>query len=580
MGSMIAEQFDIWSTARTAKTSGRRNGSSDQNPYGIRKLRELILELAVHGKLVSQDPDDEPASILLGKIAEEKERFIKKGKIKQQKPLPGISEDEKFCELPKGWEWTRLGSTAQINPRNEADNNLATSFIPMSLISTSHTGSHGQEQKAWGDIKSGYTHFANGDIGVAKITPCFENSKAAVFSGLENGIGAGTTELYIVRPFGLTLIPRYLLLHLKSPLFLHTGETKMTGTAGQKRLPKSFLSEMPLPLAPLAEQHRIVVKVDELMALCDQLELQQSDSNHAHQTLVETLLTALTNSANQNDTAEAWQCINNHFDTLFTTEQSVDMIKQTILQLAVMGRLVRQDSTDEPASVLLKKVTEERERLVKEGRIRGQKPLPEISEDEKSSQLPEGWEWARLSSCYDVRDGTHDSPKSQLHGFPLVTSKNLYTGDLDLTHASFISEEDHRKIAKRSRVDRYDILFAMIGSIGNPVIVDTNAEFSIKNVALFKYFSQELSVPHYLRMVLEIAAVEMREYASGGVQPFVSLRKIRAQVFALPPLREQHRIVAKVDELMALCDTLKLRLNDAQATQVQLADAIVEQAVL
>ena len=256
----------------------------------IDQLKQTILQLAVMGKLVPQDPNDEPASVLLEKIAKEKARLIKENKIKKPKTLPEISEDEKPFELPNGWEWTKLGSISQINPRNEAEDNLTTSFIPMPLISTSHIGEHGQEIKTWGEIKKGYTHFADGDIGVAKITPCFENSKAVVLAGLENGIGAGTTELHIARPFGTTLAPRYILLFLKSPMFLNVGKTKMTGTAGQKRVPKEFFSETPLPLPPLAEQHRVVAKVDELITLCDILKARLNDAQTTQAQLADAIV--------------------------------------------------------------------------------------------------------------------------------------------------------------------------------------------------------------------------------------------------------------------------------------------------
>lgn len=257
------------------------------------------------------------------------------------------------------------------------------------------------------------------------------------------------------------------------------------------------------------------------------------------------------------------------------TPHGIKKLRELMLELAVSGKLVPQDAEDEPASVLLEKIAKEKERLIKEGKIKKQKKFPEISEDEKPFELPEGWEWVRFTDCYDVRDGTHDSPKKQLKGFPLVTSKNLYSGFLDLTNVSFISEEDHLKIIERSKVDRDDILFAMIGSIGNPVIVDTDVEFSIKNVALFKYYSRELSVPQYLRMFLEIAAVAMRKNASGGVQSFVSLAKLRSYVIAFPPLAEQHRIVAKVDELMVLCDQLEQQQTDSNATHQTLVETLL-----
>jgi len=187
--------------------------------------------------------------------------------------------------------------------------------------------------------------------------------------------------------------------------------------------------------------------------------------------------------------------------------------------------------------------------------------------------------WSRLGAVFDVRDGTHDTPKYTDEGFPLITSKNIYTGSLSFESVKFISEKDHRQISERSRVDRGDILFAMIGSIGNPVIVDTDREFSIKNVALFKYYAASDAEPRFLLLYLNLVAETMREKSAGGVQSFVSLGFLRNYPFPLPPLNEQHRIVAKVDELMALCDSLKARLADAQAIQLHLADAIVEQAV-
>src|SRR5690606_18717901 len=217
-----------------------------------------------------------------------------------------------------------------------------------------------------------FTHCAEGDIGVAKITPCFENSKACVFSNLLNGLGAGTTELHIVRPVSGTLDPRYVLAYLKSPQFLLVGETKMTGTAGQKRLPKDFVEANPFPLPPLAEQHRIVAKVDELMALCDRLEARQADADSAHAQLVQALLDSLAQARDAEDFAQSWQRLVEYFHALATTESSIDALKQTLLQLAVMGKLVPQDPSDEPASELLKRIADEKAQLAAEGRIKKQ----------------------------------------------------------------------------------------------------------------------------------------------------------------------------------------------------------------
>lgn len=234
-------------------------------PDGIRKLRGLILELAVRGKLVAQDPSDEPAGELLKRIARERARLEAEGTCRKSEAMAVVGKDEQPFALPEGWEWSRLSAVSLVNPRNAADDSTVASFVPMAMIGTSFDGKHLQEHRKWGEIKQGFTHFAENDIGVAKITPCFENSKACIFENLQSGIGAGTTELHIVRSMGGTLAPRFVLAYLKGPMFLQIGETRMTGTAGQKRLPKEFLEQNPFPLPPLAEQHRIVAKVDELM---------------------------------------------------------------------------------------------------------------------------------------------------------------------------------------------------------------------------------------------------------------------------------------------------------------------------
>nr|WP_244565287.1 restriction endonuclease subunit S [Escherichia coli] len=403
---LIVDHMETWTSALQTRSTAGRGSSGKIDLYGIKKLRELILELAVRGKLVPQDPNDEPASELLKRIAAEKAELVKQGKIKKQKPLPEISEEEKPFELPDGWEWTTLTRIAEINPKIDvSDDEQEISFIPMPLISTKFDGSHEFEIKKWKDVKKGYTHFANGDIAIAKITPCFENSKAAIFSGLKNGIGVGTTELHVARPFSDIINRKYLLLNFKSPNFLKSGESQMTGSAGQKRVPRFFFENNPIPFPPLQEQERIIIRFTQLMSLCDQLEQQSLTSLDAHQQLVETLLGTLTDSQNVEELAENWARISEHFDTLFTTEASVDALKQTILQLAVMGKLVPQNPNDEPASELLKRIAQEKAQLVKEGKIKKQKPLPPISDEEKPFELPEGWEWCRLGSIYNFLNG-------------------------------------------------------------------------------------------------------------------------------------------------------------------------------
>jgi type I restriction enzyme S subunit len=248
----------------------------------------------------------------------------------------------------------------------------------------------------------------------------------------------------------------------------------------------------------------------------------------------------------------------------------------------VLGKLTQQDHADEPASELLKKIEKEKAQLVKEGKIKKQAPLPEITHDEKPVELPEGWEWVRLNDAIDVRDGTHDTPKeaSGENTYPLVTSKNFENGNIKFDEAKRISAEDHFEISKRSNVERFDILFSMIGgNLGNQVMVTDDRPFSIKNVALFKYYNKEYTSPFFVKKIMEHVAIDLQNMAIGGAQPFVSLGFLRNLIIALPPLAEQHRIVSKVDELFAICDALKERLREAQVQKNLLAEAVVEQAL-
>ncbi|WP_022654359.1 restriction endonuclease subunit S [Aquaspirillum serpens] len=568
---LVTDHLDLWSTALKRKSAAGRGSSRKVELYGIKKLRELILELAVRGMLVPQDPSDEPASELLKRIAAEKAKLVKEGKIKKGKPLPSISGGSQH--LPSGWSWTCMAALGEIAPRNEVKDDVIASFVPMPLISTRFDGRHDHESKHWAEIKKGYTHFADGDVAIAKITPCFENSKAAIFSGLHNSVGAGTTELHVVRPIGEFVSRSYLLLYLKSPPFLRVGETKMTGSAGQKRVPTEFFSFNPLPLPPLPEQHRIVAKVDELMALCDQLEQQTDASLGAHQTLVETLLNTLTSAADHAQFTSAWQRIAGHFDMLFTTEESIDQLKQTILQLAVMGKLVPQDPNDEPASELLKRIAAEKAKLVKEGKIKKDKPLSPVSEQELLFDLPSVWSWARF--------GTVVSFQSEL-----VAPQDFQ--DLDQIAPDSIEKGTGKLLFRRTvaeagitgpnnRFYAGQILYSKIRpSLSKAVI----AEFDgLCSADMYPLRVVGLSKQYLLKIILsEPFLAQVRREENRIKMPKLNIPSLSNFLIAVPPLEEQHRIVAKVDELMTVCDQLKSRLSEAQTTQLHLADALTEKA--
>ncbi|MCY9823600.1 restriction endonuclease subunit S [Aeromonas media] len=583
--NLITDHLDLWTAAARPKSSAGRGSNSKLELTGIKKLRELILELAVRGKLVPQDPSDEPASVLLERIAAEKGRLVKEGKIKRPKALPEIGEEEKPFELPDGWEWSMLAEIAEINPRNESDDTVDASFVPMSLISTAYNGQHEFEARKWGEIKKGFTHFSNGDIGVAKITPCFENSKAAVFRGLINGLGAGTTELHIARPYTDYVSAFFILLNIKSPIYLKKGEAGMTGTAGQKRLAKDFFSFYPLPIPPFAEQRRIVAKVDELMALCDQLEQRSESQLAAHQTLVEALLATLTDSTDADELAQNWARLSTHFDTLFTTEASIDALKQTILQLAVMGKLAPQDPSDEPASALLERIAAKKAQLVKEKKIKKEKPLPAISEDEKPFELPKGWEWCRLGALMpQFQNGA--SSRGDSGGIPITVLRLADIKDWKVSLADTRELSIDSKSIDKYLLEKGDTLIIRVNGssdiVGRFIGCDENYDAIYCDHFIRMRFLVEVFNTRYLSLLGSSNIVRSKIadlFISTAGQKTVNQGHISSIVLPLPSITEQNRIVAKVDELRTLCDQLKSRLQTSQQTQLALAESLVEGAL-
>lgn len=573
---LITENLDIWLTADNLKKTGRgRSSGSSNSIYGVQKLRELIFDCAVRGLLTHQNENENANKIILeiSKI------------IEQKSNCKLIDYGSPFQNLPKNWCLTNLSSISYINPRNQVkDENVDASFIPMTLIPQIYSGKHLSEKRKWKDIKKGFTHFKSNDIGLAKITPCFENSKACVFESLENEIGAGTTELHIVRPIKY-LKPKYVLIYFKSPTFLSFGEQYMTGTAGQKRLPKEFVSFFPFPLPPLEEQQRIVDKVDELMQLCDQLEQRQNLSSEAHDQLVDTLLSVLTNSSDVDEFQQNWQRISENFDLLFTTEYSIEQLKQTILQLAVMGKLVKQDPTDESASELLKQIAEEKARLVKEGKIKKSKPLPEITDEEIPYEIPHNWIWTRLDSLTS-KIGAGSTPKGGKEvyvdsGIPFLRSQNVWNDGLALDDVAFISETTHQKMAG-THVQANDLLFNITGgSIGRCALVATN--FKTANVSQHVTIVRSLhkDLASFLHLVLRSSYIQklVMDVQVGVSREGLSIGKLSQFLIPLPSLSEQKRIIEKVEILNSIINSLQESLNKLQKNKLHLADSLVDNAL-
>lgn len=578
---LITDHIDIWSSALQTRSTAGRGSNGKIDLYGIKKLRELILELAVRGKLVPQDPNDEPASELLKRIAVEKAKLVKQGKIKKQKPLPEISEDEKPFELPVGWEWVRFGDISEIERGGS----------PRPIKDYITSDENGLNWIKIGDTDIGGKYISSAD---EKIKPSGLHKTRMVYPGdflLTNSMSFGRPYITLIegcihdgwlRISPPSLLDKdFLYLLLSSPFVIKAFREKASG-AVVLNLNADKVRETFILIPPFAEQRRIVAKVNELRSLCDQLEQQSLTSLEAHQQLVETLLTTLTESQNAEELAEHWARISQHFDTLFTTETSIDVLKQTILQLAVMGKLVPQDPNDEPASELLKRIEQEKAQLMKEGKIKKQKPLPPVSDQEKFFELPEGWEWATLSHLGFFAGG---KTPSKMRGdywegdIPWVTPKDMKT-PLITTSEDFVTdlaiEDGLSKFSPGSLlfVARSGILRRTFPVAITAIECTVNQDIKVLtpfvlNINSYIFLMMRGFETHILKNLTKV----------GTTVESLLFDKFASHPFMIPPLEEQLRITNRVNGMMKLCDALKTRLQSAQQTQLHLADALTDAAL-
>lgn len=306
-------------------------------PGGIARLRELVYQFAVTGKLTQQKEEDGGADSVLTNVTRIRKQLIAEKKFKRSPKLDSAQLVPPLIDLPPSWRWSRLLDLGEINPRNQVEEDsesmIMATFVPMAAVSELHSIAIAGDVRPWSEIKKGYTHFANGDVLLAKITPCFENGKSAVVRGLEHNIGSGSTEFHVFRPISEDVNPAYVYLFIRSPLFRAKGEASMTGTAGQKRLPTDYFALCAMPLPPTEEQSRIVAKVDELMALCDQLEAQQQQRRTLQNQLRQATLQAVAASQSPHELQDSWLRLQANFDQLFSAPEDVKELRNLIMQL-------------------------------------------------------------------------------------------------------------------------------------------------------------------------------------------------------------------------------------------------------
>ena len=537
-------------------------------PGGVARLRELILTLAVQGKLVPQDPADEPASVLLQKIRAEKDRLIAEGKIKKDKPLAAIAEEENPFELPVGWEWVRLAEIAYPQAgfafKSNGFNDLG-SGLP--LIRIRDVGGNSPATFFSGEFRpefvvqpSDWLISMDGEFRVREwhgpISLLNQRVTRLIFCGDE-----------LFRPF-IAAALQFRLQELQGTK-AYTTVDHLSG--GQ-------IASAVIPLPPLAEQSRIVARVEELMRLCDALEAKGQLEATQHAQLLSTLLGTLTASATPEELANNWQRVAQHFDLLLDRPQAIDALEQTLLQLAVRGLLVPQDPADEPASVLLQKIRAEKDRLIAAGQIKRDKPLPPITDEEKPFELPEGWEWVRQRELVThLGDGLHGTPHYSPAGeYYFVNGNNLRDGAIVIKpETKRVDKSEFEKYKKP--LDATTVLLSINGTLGNVAFYSGEKVILGKSACYFNLTSG--LTKSFVRTLLECP--DFQNYAltsaTGSTIKNLGLKAVGDWPIALPPLVEQSRIVTRVTQLRRLCFELRQRLAEREAVQARLAEALVQQ---
>ncbi len=547
-------------------------------PDGIKKLRELILTLAMQGKLVPQDPNDEPASELLKSIELEKIRLIKEGIIKKPKQVSDIKLDEMPYELPKGWEWVRLGNTIS---NMDAGWSPACDEVPAEI-------------NEWGVLKTTsvqplcFLPHENKSL-PKKLDPrpdaeVKEGDMLITRAGPKNRVGICCVAK-LVRPYlmlsdkiirfrilGDLIFPDYCVLCLYAGYGSVQIEGMKSGMAdSQVNISQEKLKQVVIPLPPLTEQHRIVAEIDRLMARCDELEKLRADRSQRLLTVHTAALDRLLTAKDSSEFSTAWSFITQHFGELYSVKENVVELRKTILQLAVMGKLVPQDPNDEPASELLRSIELEKQRLVKEGKIKKSKHLPEIDRDKVPYQIPNNWEWVRFFTVNIVKSELVSAKEYPLEKQIAPDSIGKGNGQL-LFHRTV---EEFGAIGPNNKFYKGQILYSKIRPSLNKAVIAPYDGLCSADMYPIKTF---IDINFMLKVILSEVFLEQVRQAENRVKmPKLNLESLGIFQIPLPPLAEQGQIVEKIDRLMGMCDRLEESIEAAKGKQTDLLNALMSQ---
>lgn len=462
-------------------------------------IRCNVLKIAFSGQLSQHEGEDGAIDDLLKRVNPNRE-------IKQSEAGP--------YEIPENWAWVKLEDLYEINPKVEAADDTDAAFIPMERISAGFSDSFTFEVQKWSAASKNHTRFADGDVAFAKISPCFENRKSFIATGMPNGIGGGTTELIILRQ--KEMLPRFTYYVTLDQRFIHEGVASYKGTVGQQRVKSDVIKNYMVAVPPKEEQQRIIEKIESIFSALDTIDTLQGQ----------------------------------YQDNLAT-------LKSKIIDAGIQGKLTEQLPEDGNAEELYQRIQQEKLALEKAGKVKKSKPLPPISEEEKPFDIPDNWKWVRLIEVLNFIDYRGATPNKIGSGVPFVTAKNVRQGYIDYTIKEYISEEDYINRQTRGISRKGDILFTTEAPMGYAAIADLEIFSAGQRLITFQQYTTDEYMENKYYMYYIAARFfqkQLSEKCSGTTVKGIKADRLKQFVVPLPSLAEQKRIVAKLEELLTLCE--------------------------
>jgi Restriction endonuclease S subunits len=549
-------------------------------PNGVQKLRELILQLAVMGKLVPQDPNDESASVLIEKIRADKKRKGKEKKIKGSNSLP-ISEDEIIFKIPERWDFDRLGNIAQTITKGSTPTSYGYQFqeegirfIKVENIKNGHIviesikdfiSEEAHEFQSRSKLESGDILFSiAGTIGETCVVQ-------------DQDLPANTNQaLAIIRGTNVVFESYYLKVQFDS--FVSNAVKSKARGGAMNNISLGDLKDLIVFIPPLAEQKRIVFKVDELMALCDKLEVRRQKKQEIQSKLNSAALDRMLSTETQDEFEQHWQHICENFDLLYDNPENVEKLRQAILQLAVQGKLVPQNPEDEPASVLIEKVKIGNSKLKMENKVKKRKQLKPMNNSEMSCELPKGWEWVRFPYIGEFGRG---KSKHRPRNDPILFENGKYplvqTGDVAKANGvikTYTNLYNETGLAQSRIWPKGTLCITIAANIADSAILGFDACFPDSVVGFIP--SPEIGSTKYFEYFVRTIKENLEHFAPSTAQKNINLGILENVLIPLPPKKELKRIVEKVEQLMCLCDELESKLRKEQEDSEKLMEAVVK----